>query len=91
MQEHLGFLRVSSVVVKVAAWIFLGLGILGGGAVLFGVLPDTPRWMGLFILALYVFLFFFLSLIAKIADLMADIIIEVKREEELLRQQMSRK
>lgn len=31
MREHLGFLKTSSAVVKIAAWIFLLLGIIGGG------------------------------------------------------------
>jgi len=36
MREHLGFLRFSSAVVKVAAWIFLLLGLLGGVSLLLG-------------------------------------------------------
>ena len=35
MREHLGFLKVSSAVVKVAAWIFLFLGIVGGASLVF--------------------------------------------------------
>lgn len=33
MDEHLSFLKCSSAVVKIGAWIFLCLGILGGGSV----------------------------------------------------------
>lgn len=80
MQEHLGFLKISSIVVKVAAWIFLILGLLGGSSLLFGLVPENPRWMGLLILAIYAFLFFFLYLIAKMADLMIKLIKEVKKE-----------
>ncbi|TRZ94075.1 hypothetical protein D4R78_06945 [bacterium] len=80
MREHLGFLKVSSAVVKVAAWIFLFLGLLGGISMLSGVVPGNPRWMGIIILAVYVFMFFFFFLIAKIADLLAKVINEVKKE-----------
>lgn len=80
MREHLGFLRTSSVVVKVAAWIFLFLGIVGSVAVFLGLVPGNPRWMGAIILAIYAFFFFFLFLIAKIADLLIKIINEIKKE-----------
>jgi len=80
MREHLGFLKVSSAVVKVAAWIFLCLGLLGGISMLSGVVPGNPRWMGIIILAVYVFMFFFFFLIAKIADLLAKVINEIKKE-----------
>jgi uncharacterized membrane protein YphA (DoxX/SURF4 family) len=79
MREHLGFLKTSSAVVKAAAWIFLLLGIVGGIAMLLGYVPEYPRWMGLVILVVYAFSFFFLYLIAKIADLLIKIINEIKR------------
>jgi hypothetical protein len=80
MQEHLGFLKASSLVVKVSAWILLifgiigSIGILSGVSVSGGMVPAYPRWMGLVILAVYAFMFFFLQLIAKIADLLIKII-----------------
>ncbi len=80
MQEHLGFLKVSSAVVKIAAWIFLLLGLLGGVSVLLGKVPGNPPWVGALILVIYVFLFFFLYLIAKIADLLIKIINKIKQE-----------
>ena len=80
MREHLGFLKTSSVVVKTAAWIFLCLGLIGGVSIIFQLAPGYPRWMGLIILAIYAFLFFFLFLIAKIADLLIKIINEIKKE-----------
>ncbi|MDD5771757.1 MAG: hypothetical protein PHO81_05940 [Candidatus Omnitrophica bacterium] len=78
MREHLGFLKVSSAVVKVAAWIFLFLGLLGGVSLLTGTVPGNSRWMGAVVLAFYVFVFFFLFLTAKIADLLVKIINEIK-------------
>lgn len=81
MREHLGFLKASSLVVKIAAWIFLFFGVTGGVSILLGYgMPTYPRWMGLIILPTYTFLFFFLYLISKIADLLIKIINEVKKE-----------
>ena len=80
MREHLGFLQVSSAVVKVAAWIFLILGVIGGIAIILGIVPGNPRWTGIIILVIYAFFFFFLYLIAKIADLLVKIINEIKKE-----------
>ena len=86
MREHLGFLKASSTVVKIAAWILLILGTIGGLAILFGAGQAAglgaayPRWMGLVILAAYAFSFFFLYLMAKIADLLIKIINEIKKE-----------
>ena len=58
MREHLGFLKVSSAVVKVAAWFFLCLGILGGVSLFFGRVPGNPRWMGIIVMMVYAFIFF---------------------------------
>ena len=85
MRKYVFFLKCSSVVVKIAAWIFLCLGILGGGSLLFGVVSGNHRWVGLIILGVYAFLFFLLFLIAKIADLLVEIISvsdgnEIKKE-----------
>ncbi len=80
MREHLGFLKTSSVVVKVAAWIFLILGVIGGISIISGLIPGNPRWIGVVVLAIYAFLFFFFYLIAKIADLLIKIINELKKE-----------
>ena len=80
MREHLGFLRASSAVVKVAAWIFLLLGTASGVAIIFKKVPGYSVWMGIVTLTAYIFFFFFFYLIAKIADLLIKIINEVKKE-----------
>lgn len=80
MKEHLSFLRISSAVVKVAAWIFLFLGILSGVFILLRAVPGYSRWMGIVILVFYSFLFFFFFFIAKIADLLIKVVNEVKKE-----------
>jgi len=79
MREHLSFLKVSSVVVKIAAWIFLFLGLFVGVSLLLGMIPGNPRWMGLIILVIYGFIFFFFFLVAKIADVLIKIIDEIKK------------
>lgn len=80
MRQHLGFLKVSSAVVKVAAWIFLFLGLVGGASLLFGRVEGNPRWMGAVILAFYLFIFFFFYFIAKIADLLIKIVNVINKE-----------
>jgi hypothetical protein len=81
MREHLGFLKTSSAVVKIAAWIFLLLGTIGGIATMAGMIAPYPRWFGLVILATYAFFFFFLFLIAKLADLMMKIINYIHKDQ----------
>ncbi|MCX5711203.1 MAG: hypothetical protein NT060_04535 [Candidatus Omnitrophica bacterium] len=80
MREHLEFLKVSSVVVKIAAWIFLFFGLISGISITLGLAQGYPRWMGLIILAVYAFFFFFFYIIAKIAELLIKIINEIKKE-----------
>ena len=80
MREHLGFLKASSAVVKITAWIFLCLGIFGGISLLFGKDQGYPRWMGIVILLVYAFIFFFFFLVAKIADLLSEIINDLKKD-----------
>jgi hypothetical protein len=74
MQKYLGYLKCSSVVIKVTAWIFLLLGIVGASSLLLGKVAGNPRWMGIVILAFYGFAFFFFFLVAKIADILVQMI-----------------
>ena len=74
MQKYLGFLNCSSIVIKVTAWIFLCLGLIGGISLLLNRVPGSPRWMGVVILVFYGFTFFFLFLVAKIADILVQLI-----------------
>jgi hypothetical protein len=81
VRNHLGFLKISSLVVKTAAWIFLLLGLLTSISVLFGALPaGAPRWVALVVLAFYAFIFFILYFIAKTADLLVKVAAEIKKE-----------
>ncbi|MDD5130579.1 MAG: hypothetical protein PHS66_05985 [Candidatus Omnitrophica bacterium] len=74
MHKYLFFLKCSSVVIKVAAWIFLFFGLVGSISLFSGKLPDNPRWMGFLTLAFYLFIFFFFFLVAKMADILSGII-----------------
>jgi hypothetical protein len=80
MREHLVFLETSSAAVKLAAWIFLFLGIAGGFLIITGRMPGKTIQDAVINIAMSVFLFFFLYLIAKIADLLIKIINEIKKE-----------
>lgn len=74
MQKYLGFLKISSIVIKVTAWIFLCLGLVGAASIMLGAVPNNPRWMGIIVLVVYAFIFFFFYLVAKMADILAKVI-----------------
>jgi hypothetical protein len=79
MRKYLGFLKRSSVVVKIVAWIFLFFGTVGAISLLSGKVPGSPRWTGIAILVFYTFMFFFFILVAKIADILSQIINETHK------------
>jgi len=74
MRKYIFFLKCSSIVVKVVAWIFLTLGVVGSVTLFSGGVPNNPRWVGAVVLVFYSFLFAFLFLIAKIADILVKVI-----------------
>jgi hypothetical protein len=80
MREHLEFLQASSAVVKVAAWIFLLLGVVGSIFIFSGKMPGKTVLEGVINLSAAVFFFFFFYIIAKIADLLVKIINEIHKE-----------
>jgi len=80
MRRYLGFLRCSSVVIKVAAWIFLFFGIIGSISLFLGKIPSNPRWAGFVILLFYSFMFFFFFLVAKLADILTQIINQTHKD-----------
>ena len=80
MRTQLGFLKISSLVVKIFAWIFLFFGVLGSLSIIFAGQGGNSRWMGAIVLVVYAFFFFLLFLIAKIVDLLVKIINEIKKE-----------
>lgn len=80
MHEHLGFLKTSSFVVKVAAWIFLFVGVIGSLYIFSGRLPGKTNLEGVVNLSVAVFFFFFFYIIAKIADLLVKIIHKIMQE-----------
>lgn len=80
MQRHLRFLAISSVVMKIAAWIFLFLGILAGVAIVGIRMLGTRPLAGIFILAIYCFFSFLCYVIAKAMDVLAEIIKELRAQ-----------
>lgn len=80
MRKYIFFLKCSSVMVKVAAWIFLFLGIVGVVNLFSSVGQSNSRWLGVVILVFYLFLFWLLFLIAKIADIVVKVINSVEKE-----------
>ncbi len=74
MREYLGFLKVTSVILKTLAWVFLALGFISGTSILFGFLREYPRMMGLAMIIGYAFPFFIFIVIAKIEDVLIRII-----------------
>ena len=80
MREHLGFLKVSSAVVKAAAWIFLFLGVIGSSYIFLGQMSGKTILDGVVNLVAAIFFFFFFYIIAKIAELLIKIINEIKKE-----------
>lgn len=80
MREHLGFLKTSSTIVKIAAWIFLLLGILSGIYTILGRMPGKTPVDGMIVLVQSAVTFFVLYIIAKIAELLIKIINEIKKE-----------
>ncbi|MDP2928221.1 MAG: hypothetical protein Q8N80_05440 [Candidatus Omnitrophota bacterium] len=80
MRKYLGFLKCSSVVIKVAAWIFLFFGIVGSASLFLGKVPGNPRWLGAVILVFYTFMFFFFFFVAKIADILVKIINAIQKD-----------
>jgi len=80
MGKYIIFLKCSSVVVKIAAWISLFLGVMSIVTIISGSQANNLRWIGIAISLFYLFAFFFLFLIAKIADILVKIINIVQKE-----------
>ncbi|MCK9431407.1 MAG: hypothetical protein PHQ84_06550 [Candidatus Omnitrophica bacterium] len=80
MRKHIFFLKCSSVVVKVAAWIILFLGIFGGSVMFFGQEQGSPRWPGAVVLVAYSFVSGVLFLIARMSDILVKIISQIKED-----------
>jgi hypothetical protein len=80
MRKYIIPLKVSSLVVKIAAWIVLLLGVMGAISIFTGTVPGNPRWVGAIILFAYLFFFGILFFIAKIADILVKVINATQKE-----------
>jgi hypothetical protein len=81
MGQGVGFLKTSSAVIKIAAWIFLLLGCAASIFIVLGLTgQDMPRYAGPLVLIVYVLIFFFLQLVAGMADLLLKLYQQLKKE-----------
>ncbi len=80
MRKHIFFLKCSSIVIKIVAWILLTLGIIGAVTLFSGGIQGNPRWTGFVVLVFYLFLFWVLFLIAKISDILIQIINSAQKD-----------
>lgn len=79
MREDLKLLKISSAVLKVAAWIFLFLGLSSGLSILLGRVPEYPQLLGLVLAAGWAFIFFVLYIIAKVVELLMKVIDKLEK------------
>ena len=80
MRKYLFFLKCSSIVVKVAAWILLCLGIAGSASLFLGAVPNNPRWKGFVVLVFYSFSFLVLFFVAKTADVLVQVVNTIQKD-----------
>ncbi|TRZ95600.1 hypothetical protein D4R78_02970 [bacterium] len=76
MQEHMKFLKVSGMVMKIISWVILALSILAAVFIFMGKIPGGSRLSGLIVLLQGSFSFFFIYLIGRIASAVALLIKE---------------
>jgi len=78
MDKKLKFLKIMSLVIKITAWISLLMGFVSGVTIMMGKVVDYPFWIGAILIIFYGFLFLFFYTVATLAD----ILIEIKKEED---------
>jgi len=76
-QKEFKFYKLSSRLVKIAAWTFLLFGISHGVGLFF---VGQARWLGVPMIVLYAFGVFLIYLVAMIADLLLEIWQFLKKE-----------
>lgn len=80
IEKNFGFIKMSSRLIKIAAWTFLLSGLTSGIATLIAPSGNTPRWMGAYFILIYAFSFLFIYFIAFIGDLLLEIWQFLKKE-----------
>ncbi|MFA6217541.1 MAG: hypothetical protein WDL87_07855 [Candidatus Omnitrophota bacterium] len=81
MRKYIGFFTISSIVIKILAWIFLCLGILAGVAVFYRPVPGYTWISGAFVLGIYGFIAFLLYLLGLLSGVAAKIIDKIEKSE----------
>ncbi len=86
MTARLKFVKYASLIVKIAAWIILLLGIFVGSLIASGAVhppaqsAGNSRWLGFVVWAVYLFVFIFFYLVAKTADLVVQLFKGIDKE-----------
>ena len=80
IEKNFGFIKISSRLIKIAAWTFLLLGVTSGMATLIAPSGNTPRWMGVYFILIYGFGFLLIYFITSIGDLLLEIWQFLKKE-----------
>lgn len=80
IKKDFNFLIFGSRLIKIAAWTFLLLGLASGIATIIAPAGNTPRWMGVYFIIIYIFVFFLVYFIASIGDLLLEIWQFLKKE-----------
>jgi len=81
MRKYIGFLKISSIVVKILAWIFLCLGILTGVFVFYRPPPGYTWISGAFAFGVYSFIAFLFYLLGTLLSVVAKIINKIETSE----------
>jgi hypothetical protein len=82
MRKYIGFLKISSIVIKILAWIFLCLGTLTGVLVFYKPLPGYSWVSGVVVLGIYGFISFLLFLLGTLASVTVKIIDKIEEKTE---------
>lgn len=80
MQKTLWLFKVSTIIVKVSAWIILAAGFFAAVITLLGLVKDSPRWVGIGVFLPYLALSAFLILVSEMAKAVMKILDTIKKE-----------
>ena len=80
IEKNFGFIKISSRLIKIAAWTFLLLGLTNGIATLIAPSGNIPRWFGVCFILICAFGFLLIYFITSIGDLLLEIWQFLKKE-----------
>jgi len=80
MQKTLWLFKVSTIIVKISAWIILAAGFFAAMITLLGLVKDSPRWVGIGVFLSYLALSALLILVSEMAKVVMKILETIKKE-----------